>query len=448
MMLTKVRKLSPMKIILLGYCFLILIGALLLALPVSVKGQDPTNFMDAVMTATSATCVTGLIRFDTYTHWSLFGQLVILCLIQIGGIGFMTMAVSIISLTKKKIGLTPRVLAQEAISAPQVGGIVRMTKFIFQGTALVEGIGALLLGFYFCPRLGFWKGVYFSIFHSISAFCNAGFDLMGSVEPYSSLTSLSANWYVNSIIMALIIIGGLGFFVWGDLLHTKFHFRKMRLHTKLVLTVSVSLIILGTLGIFLLEQGGAGFEGKTVSDQVLASMFQSVSARTAGFNTVDLSRITEASQFLILCLMLIGGSAGSTAGGIKTTTFAILILSVFSTFHRKKSVEGFGRRTDEETLRRASCIFMMYLLLSCVSAMIISNIEGLPMMASLFECVSAIGTVGLSFGVTPTVGILSQIILSLLMLFGRAGSITILLAFSSDKSTPVSKLPLEKIQIG
>ena len=245
------KALSSVRLLLIGYCTIILVGALLLSLPFA--SREPTPFADAFFTATSATCVTGLIRFDTYAHWTLFGQLVILLLIQIGGIGFMTCAVSAISFTRQKIGLAPRVLMQEAIAAPQVGGIVRMTKFILFGSLAVEGLGAALLCFHFCPQFGFWKGLYFSVFHSVSAFCNAGFDLMGGRAAFSSLTGDVGNWYMNCIVMALIVIGGLGFFVWRDLISSRFAFPRLRLHTKLVLSVSAALIIGGAALIFLFE---------------------------------------------------------------------------------------------------------------------------------------------------------------------------------------------------
>lgn len=441
------RRLSSTKLILLGFCTIILVGTALLSLPAASR-EGRTSITDAFFTATSATCVTGLVRFDTYTHWSLFGQIVIICLIQIGGIGFMTIALSIISLTKRKIGLAPRVLMQESIGAPQVGGMVRMTKFILGGTALVEGIGALLLSFYFCPKLGFWKGLYFSLFHSISAFCNAGFDLMGGEKPFSSLTLLYDHAYVNFIIMALIVIGGLGFFVWRDLVTNRFVFTKLKVHTKIVLTVSASLILLGAGSILLLEQGEACFAGMSTGEQALASVFQSVSARTAGFNSVDLASLTEGSQLILILLMLIGGSAGSTAGGMKTTTFAVIIKSIDTTFRRRKSVELFGRRMEEGIVRTATCIAMLYFSLSLVVALAIAHIEDVSLMAAMLESASAIGTVGLSMGITPEIGLVSKMMLAMLMLFGRVGSITMLLAFSSERTVAVSKLPMEKIQLG
>ena len=437
-----------MKIILLGYCFIILLGTVLLRLPAAMRDGSEQSVLTAFFTATSSTCVTGLVRADTCTNWTLFGQAVILVLIQTGGIGFMTICISALSLTKKNIGLASRSLMQNSISAPQLGGIVRMTKFISLGTLLIEGIGALLLAFYFCPLLGLGRGIWYSVFHSISAFCNAGFDLMGIQGEYSSLTSVVGNWYVNLIIMLLIVIGGLGFFVWRNLLDSKFQYKKMLLHTRIVMFVTAFLILGGALLLFLTEHGGDAYHDKSLSEQIAASFFQSVSARTAGFNTVELARMTEAGRFILICLMMIGGSAGSTAGGIKTTTFAVLMLSIITTFRHRKSVEAFGRRMEDGIARTASCVFMLYLLLSCGGAVLISRIEGIAFLDALFETVSAIATVGLSVGLTPTLGIMSCLILCFLMIFGRVGSMTMLLAFSSNKNIKISSLPLEKVQIG
>lgn len=444
----KLRNTSSLRIIPVVFLIIIFAGTLLLMLPAAVKGGERTAFTDALFTATSATCVTGLIRFDTFTHWTTFGQIVIICMIQIGGIGFMSIAVWIMSLTGHKIGLSSRVLMQNSISAPQIGGMVKITRFLLLGTLLVEGIGALLLMGVFVPKYGLGKGVYFSVFHSISAFCNAGFDLMGGEEPFSSLVTMGNNWYLNIVIMMLIIVGGLGFFVWRDLIYSKFRFKKLRLHTKIVLTTSGILILVGFLVIFVMEWGEAGTVGKSVPEQILNALFQSVTTRTAGFNTVDFTKMTEGSIFIMIVLMLIGGSPGSTAGGMKTTTFAVLSISIISIFRRKKSEEAFGRRMEEDILRSAACVFMIYLLLTSASAMIISKIEEVPMMTALFEAASALGTVGLTMGLTPNLGMVSKLLLIVLMFVGRVGSLTILMAFSSTRKMVASKLPLEKVQIG
>ena len=428
-----------MKIILFGYCAIICIGSILLALPISTRNPDAANLFTGFFTATSATCVTGLIQVDTYTHWSFFGQGVILCLIQIGGIGFMTLCISIMTLTKRKIGLVSRSLMQNSVSAPQIGGIVKMTRFIIIGTFSIEFLGAFLLAFHFCPKFGLSKGIWFSIFHSISAFCNAGFDLMGNFEPYSSLVSFQDNWYLNMIIMLLIIIGGLGFLVWKDIIDNRGHFSKMRLHTKIVITTTRILIFGGALFIYFCEQGNA---------TILSSLFQSVTARTAGFNTVDLSKIRETTQLIIIILMFVGGSSGSTAGGIKTTTIAVMLVNIISMFKQKKGVEVFKRRISDEIVKMASCVLMAYLVLTLIVSLIICQLENISYITVLFECVSAIATVGLTIGITSQLGVISQCLLALLMLFGRVGSITFLLAFASNRVTPLAKAPAEKIQIG
>ncbi|MCB6457454.1 TrkH family potassium uptake protein [Thomasclavelia ramosa] len=414
-------------------------GTILLSLPISLKENQEVSIMTSFFTATSATCVTGLIRVDTYSHWSWFGQFIIILLIQIGGIGFMTFCIYALTLAKKKIGIISRSIMQNSISSPHVGGIVKMTKFIILATFFIEALGAFFLSFIFCPKLGLVKGLWFSIFHSISAFCNAGFDLMGNFEPYSSLVSFQDNWYLNMIIMLLIIIGGLGFLVWKDIIDNRGHFSKMRLHTKIVITTTIILIFGGVLFIYFCEQGNA---------TILSSLFQSVTARTAGFNTVDLSKIRETTQLIIIILMFVGGSSGSTAGGIKTTTITVMLVNIISMFKQKKGVEVFKRRISDEIVKMASCVLMAYLVLTLIVSLIICQLENISYITVLFECVSAIATVGLTIGITSQLGVISQCLLALLMLFGRVGSITFLLAFASNRVTPLAKAPAEKIQIG
>lgn len=443
------HRISPMKLLLGGYLAIILAGTLLLSLPGATRGPGSTPVSDCFFTATSATCVTGLVRYDTFTHWTLFGQLVILGLIQVGGMGFVTVAILALVFAKKKIGLNQRSLMQNSISAPQIGGIVRMTKFIALGTFGVELAGALLLSFSFIPRFGLAKGLYFSVFHSVSAFCNGGFDLMGGTTgEFSSLTGFGGDWYVGTIIMLLIFLGGLGFFVWHDVIEHKFRFKRFGLQSKMVLSVSLALVAAGAVILMILEWNGSVFQDMTLSERIHAGIFQSVSLRTAGFNTADLAGMTEGAQLIMICLMFIGGSTGSTAGGIKTTTFWILCISIFATFRRKKNIEMFGRRMEEGITRTAACVFMTYLLLTIGASVIISAVEGLPLLTALFESVSAMATVGLTFGVTPGLGMVSKLLLAFLMLCGRVGSITMLLAFSSDKRVTNSRLPLEKVQVG
>ncbi len=438
-----------MKIILGGYLAIILVGTMLLALPIATRGPGGTPVSDCFFTATSATCVTGLIRYDTFTHWTLFGQLVILAMIQVGGVGFMTVAILVMVYTKKKITLSQRSLMQNSISAPQIGGIVRMTKFIAKGTLAVELAGACLLAPWFIPRFGVGKGIYFSLFHAVSAFCNGGFDLMGGTTgEYSSLTGAAGDWYVCTVIMVLIVLGGLGFFVWHDVIEHKFHIGRFELQSKMVLSISAVLILAGAAALAALEWEGALFADMTPLQKIHGSLFQSVSVRTAGFNTVDLAGLKEGSLFVMVCLMFIGGSTGSTAGGIKTTTFWVLCISILATFRRKKNIEMFGRRMEEGITRTASCVFMTYLLLTSAVSVIISAVEDLPLLTAMFESVSAMATVGLTLGVTPSLGMLSKLLLAFLMLCGRVGSITMLLAFSSEKRVTNSRLPLEKVQVG
>ncbi|NLL03746.1 MAG: Trk family potassium uptake protein, partial [Clostridiales bacterium] len=369
-----IHHLSPTKVIMWGYSLIILVGSVLLCLPVSSRSSTFTNFLDCVFTATSATCVTGLVIYDTYTHWSLFGQLVILLLIQIGGLGFMTLAISAVTLTKKHIGLRERYTMKEAISAPTVGGVVRISRFIFLTSIAIEATGALLLSIKFIPQFGIVRGIYFSIFHSISAFCNAGFDLMGIIKPFSSLATYQGSVLVNLVICFLIIIGGLGFFVWDDIRIHLFKINKYKLHTKIVLTVTSTLILIGFLSIFIFESRYTSFDNLPIKNQILVAFFQSVAPRTAGFNTIDLASISDESQILTICLMLIGGSPSSTAGGIKTTTLAVMVLSILTELRNKKHIECFNRRIDEQTVRHAYSVLTMYLFFFLSGAILISAI--------------------------------------------------------------------------
>lgn len=440
---------SPLKIIFYSFVFLVLLGSVLLCLPVSSRSGNSTPFLTSYFTATSAVCVTGLIKVDTYTYWSPFGQAVILGLIQIGGMGFMTICITALSITKKKIGFASRTVLQNSISAPNVGGIVRMTRFMILGTITVELIGALLLSFVMCPKYGIFKGIWFSLFHSISAFCNAGFDLLGGTfGKFSSLTGFQSNWYVLAIISFLIVVGGLGFFVWRDIIDNKFKFSKFRLQTKVVLTVTALLIVGGALILFIFETVNPAFVNKDILQKVSDSLFQSITTRTAGFNSIDIPLLSQSSLFLMIMLMLIGGSPGSTAGGMKTTTLAVLGVSVFNTFKRKKTAEIFGRRLQDSVTRIAVCICMLYLFFSISFAMIISTVEGIPFINCLFETASAIATVGLTTGITSSLGTFSSILLTILMLFGRVGSMTMLLAFSTYNTRAQALKPLEKIQLG
>jgi len=443
------QRVSAMKIILNGYLSIILVGTLILLLPISSRPGVTTSITDSLFTATSATCVTGLIRFDTFTHWSLFGQIVILILIQIGGLGFMSIALMIMMLARRKITLSQRSLMQDSISAPELGGIVKLVRFILIGTFLIEGIGALLLSFYYVPNFGTTSGIYMSIFHSISAFCNGGFDIMGGISgECSSMTSLENNLYINLVLMILIVLGGLGFFVWKDILEKKFHIKKFSLQTKVVLSMSFILIFGGALVLMILEYNSPLYEGYSFGTKLLSCFFQSVSARTAGMNSCDMTKMSEPGILVMIFLMLIGGSTGSTAGGLKTTTLFVLLASVHCTFKRRKNIEIFGRRLSEDLTRTASCIFVSYLTIILISTIVISAIDKLPILTVLFECTSALATVGITLGITGGLSMISKIIIIFLMICGRVGSVTILLAFSPDKADTTSRLPMEKLQIG
>jgi len=442
------KKLSPTKLITTGYILIIIIGTLLLMLPAASKSGDITPLKDALFTATSATCVTGLVVYDTYTHWSAFGQAVILSLIQIGGLGFITLAIFAISLTKKKIGIRERFIVQESLASPQVGGVIRMAKFIVTSAISVEVVGAVLLSFVFVPQFGA-EGIWFSVFHAVSAFCNAGFDLMGRVSPGSSLISYSSSWYFNIVIMALIIIGGIGFFTWMDAVNNKFRLKRYKLQSKMVLVFSAILIVAGTAAILALEYNGTAFEGKNFGEKLLLSLFQSVSPRTAGFASTDLTEFGISSKLVMIVLMAIGGSTGSTAGGIKTNTVMVLFLSIFAQYRKKKDVEIFGRRIDGDILRQACCVFMIFITLALICTVVIAAIEPLPLDVVLFEVVSALGTVGISLGVTAQLSTVSHIIIIMLMFIGRVGSITVLLMFASGNLSNIqSKYPQEKIMVG
>ena len=442
----KVKKSShnhnSFRVISIGFMILILTGALLLMLPISSQSRTVTPFKDTLFTAISASCVTGLVVKDTATHWSLFGQAIILTLIQIGGMGVITIGLMITRLSGKKIGLGFRGMMQDSISAPQVGGILTLTKFILKMTALFELTGAALLYPVFCHDFGAVKGIWYSLFHSVSAFCNAGFDLMGVKEPFSSLTSYGGNIYVNTVIMLLIIIGGIGFLTWDDVIQHRHHLKKYRLQSKVVLFTTAVLLLLPAIFFFFSE-----YSDEPLKERILHSSFQSVTARTAGFNTADFSVMRETSAMLMTVLMLIGGCSGSTAGGMKTSTVAVLFLSALSVFRRKNDVECFNRRISTDTIHTAGAILFMYISLFLSTGIAVSLIESLPLTSCLFETGSALGTAGLTLGITTSLSLPSHIILMILMFAGRVGGLTLIYAaFASNND--VSRLPQEKVTVG
>ena len=437
------RRLSSFKIIILGFAGVILLGALLLMLPISTTGGNVTPFNETLFTSTSAVCVTGLVVRDTGSYWSTFGQTVILALIQIGGLGVVTVAASFALLSGRKISLMQRSTMQDAISAPKVGGIVRLTRFILRGTFLIELLGALAMLPVFCRDYG-WRGIWMAVFHSVSAFCNAGFDILGTGNNlYPSLTSYADSPIINITIMLLIVTGGIGFLTWDDICENKLHFHHYRMQSKVILVTTAFLLVLPAIFFFFVD-----FSSLPIGKRVLASFFQSVTPRTAGFNTVILSDMTGASQAVMIFLMMIGGSPGSTAGGMKTTTLAVLIANAAATFRQHESVQFFGRRIECGVVKTAATVVTMYLALFFGGAIFISVYENLPLSSCLYETASAVGTVGLTLGITPQLHIPSQMVLIMLMYLGRVGGLTLIYAALSGKRAETAKLPLDQIAVG
>ena len=422
---------------------IIIIGSLLLMLPISSVSGKVTPFNESLFTATSAVCVTGLVVQDTGSYWSTFGQAIILILIQIGGLGVITVAASFALLSGRKISLMQRSTMQEAIAAPKIGGIVRLTGFVLKATLIFELSGAVIMMPVLCKDYGV-KGVWLAVFHSISAFCNAGFDILGTdASKYVSLTQYVNCTSINLAVIFLIVIGGIGFLTWEDIYTNKLHFRRYRMQSKVILITSAILIIVPALYFFFFD-----LNNLPIKQRILSSIFQSVTTRTAGFNTVDLTALQEPSIATMIVLMIIGGSPGSTAGGIKTTTVAVLIANSLATFGRKDSSHFFKRRIDNQVVKNASTILIMYLVLSFTGAVAISTAEKIPFLKCLFETSSAIGTVGLTLGITPELGLFSQLILILLMFCGRVGGLTLIYAAISNTKKNISKYPLEHITVG
>ncbi len=441
------RHYTRTQIIAIGFILIILVGTLLLMLPVATRSGKSAGFMSSLFTATSSTCVTGLIVADTYTNWSLFGQLVILLLIQVGGLGFITIGILFAMFFRKKIGLNERELIQESISATKLAGVVKLVRNILVGTIVFEGAGAVLLSIRFIPMFGVIKGIYYSVFHSVSAFCNAGFDLMGTMEPYSSFTSMYDDILVNVTLMALIMIGGIGFIVWEDIKHNKLHFNKYSLHTKLVLVSTGILIFGGALLFYLFEMNGL-FRGMSTKGTICSSFFCSVTARTAGFNTVDTASLSGASGLLTVILMYIGGSPGSTAGGIKTSTFLVILIYIWNNIRGNTGCNVFGRRIADDVIKKAALVVQINLILALTAALVISGIQNLPITEVLFEVFSAIGTVGMSTGVTRELNTISRLLIILLMYCGRIGSLSFALAFTEKRKQAPLLLPEEKVNVG
>lgn len=440
-------KLTQTQMIVVGFMLIIMTGSLLLMLPWASRSHEVTPFLDTLFTATSASCVTGLVVVDTWSHWSVFGQVIILILIQVGGMGFMTLGVFMAILLRRRIGLKTRGVLQESINSLQIGGIVKLAKKIIQGTVFFESVGALILMYRFIPKVGMVRGIWYGIFHSVSAFCNAGFDLMGYVEPYQSLCGYAGDWLVNLTIMSLIVIGGIGFFVWDDIATKKLKVRRYTLHTKLVLMTTLALIIGGALFFFFTEQSNV-LRNMPFAERIWASFFQSVTARTAGFNTVDTGALTEGSKFVTILLMFVGGSPGSTAGGIKTTTLIVLLVCVRSNMRQEKGYNILDRRLDEEVVRKACTVMCTNLLLMLTATIVMLVLQPFALTDVLFETASAIGTVGMTTGITRSICSISKAVLIFLMYCGRIGSLTFALSLRGNKHEPAVKQPVEQVMIG
>ncbi|MDU4933746.1 MAG: TrkH family potassium uptake protein [Peptostreptococcaceae bacterium] len=446
------NSMDPAKVMVIGFASVVLLGALLLNLPIATKSGESIGLLDALFTATSAVCVTGLIVVDTATYWSIFGQVVIITLIQIGGLGFMTIATMFALLTKKKINLRERLLIQESLNQKDLSGMVRLTRYVILITFLIEGIGAILLSFTFIPQFGLGRGVWYSIFHAISAFCNAGFDLMGSVSgPFTSLTSYVDNFMIVMTISALIILGGIGFPVMLDVIRTK-KASRLNMHSKVVIFTTAILIGIGSIFIFVVEFNNPKTLGTlSLPGKLLAAFFQSVTTRTAGFNTIDLTLIKESSLFIMMILMFIGASPASTGGGIKTTTLASLVITVRSFISGKGDIEVCERRISGATITKAIGIFFIATALVVFGTLALSlTDEGFTLVECGFEIVSAIATVGLSIGGSPSLTTMGKVVVMIAMFIGRVGSLTIFVALLSKgaRKKPPVRYPEGKIIVG
>ena len=440
-------KLSHTQIIAFGFLILIGLGTLLLSLPIATAAGERAPLLTTLFTAVSASCVTGLVLQDTATYWSWFGRCVIILLIQIGGLGVMTISTMFFLLLRRRVGLRQREVLTESINTSAVGDIMRLFRLILIGTAVIELAGAMLLSVRFIPRFGFGKGTAYALFHSISAFCNAGFDLMGVLEPYSSFTAFSGDWLVNLTLIALIVIGGLGFIVWDDLLKNGLRIRRYRFQTRLVLVTSAVLLFGGALLIWLMERNATA-AGLPAGEQFLTSLFGSVTARTAGFNTVDTGAMSDGGKFVTILLMFVGGSPGSTAGGVKTTTVAVILVMAASAATNRSGNVVLGRRIPDGVLHKAVSVVVINLGFALLGTLILCGGQGLPLTDVLFECFSAIGTVGMTTGITRDLNTVSALTIAVLMFAGRVGSVSFAMAFVERRARPAVTYPTEDLTIG
>jgi trk system potassium uptake protein TrkH len=442
------KKMSFTQILVFGYSVLILISALILMLPISSRTGEFTALDDCIFTSTSALSGTGLTLFDTYTHWSLFGQIILLIVIQVGGIGFMSMAIFALSFTGKKIGLKQRFTMRESVGGMSGGGIVKMTRFILKGTIIMELAGTAVLCFFFIPRCGIARGIFFALFHSVSGFCTAGMDLMGYFEPGSSLMTAADNVLLNVTLIILLTIGGIGYITWNDIVTHKHHFKKYRLQSKLVIVITVIFYVIGIALMFLLEWDNTLSDFDGVGSKFLVSSMLVTSGRDAGFAPLAVNMLRPATLLMIIVFMFVGGAPGSTACGIKTTTFSVMILTIVSVFRKRRSVEVFGRRIDDATVRNACCVTTLYLAVVIVSTVIISAIEDMELTPVVFEIVSAISSCGLSMGITTQLSDISEGLITLIMFFGRIGGLSFIVSLSNNNIQAKAQLPEEKIMVG
>ena len=447
----KKKSLSSFQIIIFGFLAVILVGTLLLMLPFASREPGSAPFLDALFTATSATCVTGLIVHDTATYWSCFGQVVILLLIQIGGMGVVTITIAVAMVSGKKIGLMQRSLMQESISAPQVGGIVRFTGFFLKGIALIELLGAILLAPVFIKDFGVGKGIWYGVFHSISAFCNAGFDLFGRFGAYSSLVPYVNNYYVQAVIMFMIMAGGLGFMVWVELGEYRKR-RRLSLQARVVLEFSLILWVLGALLIGLMEWNNpATMGGLSVPGKIMASLFQSVSTRTAGMNTIDLEACGPVTKLWMSILQFIGAAPGSTGGGVKVTTIAVVILTIRSVAQGRDDCVIHDHHIESKTIYRALTIIMLGAVAALGSAVVVyyNSAEAVTVIDAIFESCSAFGTVGLSVGVTGRLNTGAKLLYMLVMFMGRVGPVSLAISLTAKPDDNKRKvMPVGHINVG
>lgn len=443
------RPLSPVQLLALGFFGLILLGGSLLTLPVFSQTNEPTPLIDALFTATSAICVTGLTTLPTAEHWNELGQFIIMLMIDIGGLGFMILPIMFFALLRKKVNLSTRIVLRETLNLEEMSGVMKMMLYILKFAFVVQLIGAAALAFVFVPEFGWGKGLWYSLFHAISSFCNAGFDLLGD-----SLAGYQTNSYLLFVVSVLIIAGGLGFIVWRDILNYR-RLKKLTLHSKLALTMTGILLIGGFLLFLLTEQNGASLiKSESPPARLMNTFFMSVTARTAGYFSIDYGAMSHAGLIVTMILMYIGGTSGSTAGGLKTTTFAVLLIQIRSIFRGRTKAEVFGRTIRPTAVFRAFTLFFLTLTLCIIAIMILSVTETIPEGHGIeyiaFEVFSAFGTVGLTMGLTPELTDFGKLLIILLMYIGRVGVLTV--AFSlmtkARQQEAKYKYPEEGVMIG